>query len=59
MIKSVLSGIFLAFLLGCFGFFMDFQGLKAKVGGLELHFKYIKTSLEEIKTDVRHIKERR
>jgi hypothetical protein len=59
MIKTVLSGVLILFIAGCYGFFMDVQGLRAKVGGLELHFKYIKTSLEEIKTDVKHIKERR
>ena len=56
--KQVLSALIVAFIIGCFGFFMDFQGLKAKVGNIELKFNHISETLEDIKTDIKDIKKR-
>jgi len=37
-------------------FAKDYEGLRAGVSDLKLHFSYIKNTLEEIKTDVKDIK---
>jgi hypothetical protein len=55
---KVLPTIATAFILGCVGFFLDFQGLKAKVVGLELHFNYIRTSLLKIENKLDNIERR-
>ena len=34
----------------------DYENLRANVSDLNLHFSYIKEALDEIKTDVKHIK---
>ena len=51
-----MPALLIAFILGCFGFFMDFQGLKAKVSNIEFQFKYISERLDEIKADVKELK---
>ena len=54
--NNILPALIIAFVLGCFGFFMDFQGLKAKVNNIEFQFNYISKSLDEIKSDVKELK---
>ena len=55
MRNQVLSALLVAFVIGCFGFFMDFQGLKAKVGNIEIKFIHISKTLDEIKTEIKLI----
>jgi hypothetical protein len=60
--KNITPALLIALIVGCFGFFVDFQDLKARVFGIEMktdiNYKHIKESLEEIKTEVRDIKKR-
>jgi hypothetical protein len=55
MKNQIYSALIVAFAIGCFGFFMDFQGLKAKVGNIEIKFIHISETLDEIKTEIKLI----
>jgi hypothetical protein len=54
--KNVAPAIIVAVLIGAFGFFVDFQDLKAKVIGIEIKFEYINKNLMEIKADLKELK---
>ena len=59
--KNIFPALVIDAIISLFGFFTDFQGLKAKVLGIEigskLQFNYIKNTLEEMKADIKDIKQ--